>query len=113
VVEDGVTFKLKIMTEITGEQLEQLKKEGKNILLDLHGVWCGPCKMLMPKLEQIETQYNNVIFVKMDVDKNRDYALELGVRGVPTVIIYNGETQVDRTSGVQPDGHYKNILNSL
>lgn len=101
------------MTEITGEQLEQLKKEGKNILLDLHGVWCGPCKMLMPKLEQIETQYNNVIFVKMDVDKNRDYALELGVRGVPTVIIYNGETQVDRTSGVQPDGHYKNILNSL
>ena len=108
-----MTFKLKIMTEITGEQLEQLKKEGKNILLDLHGVWCGPCKMLMPKLEQIETQYNNVIFVKMDVDKNRDYALELGVRGVPTVIIYNGETQVDRTSGVQPDGHYKNILNSL
>jgi thioredoxin 1 len=106
-------FKLKIMTEVTGEQLELLKKEGKNILLDLHGVWCGPCKMLMPKLEQIETQYDNVVFVKMDVDKNQDYALELGVRGVPTVIIYKGETQVDRTSGVQPDGHYKNVLNSL
>jgi thioredoxin 1 len=101
------------MTEINGEQLEQLKKEGKKILLDLYGIWCGPCKMLMPKLEQLKTQHENVVFVKMDVDKNQDYALELGVRGVPTVIIYNGETLVDRTSGVQPDGHYKGVLNNL
>jgi thioredoxin len=101
------------MTEITVEQLEQLKKEGKNILLDLFGIWCGPCKMLMPKLEQLETQHENVVFVKMDVDKNQEYALKLGVRGVPTVIIYNGEKLVDRTSGVQTNEHYKNILNNL
>lgn len=108
-----MTFKLKIMTEITGEQLEQLKKEGKNILLDLHGVWCGPCKMLMPKLEQIETQYDNVVFVKMDVDKNRDYVMELGIRSVPTIMIYNGKEIVDTIIGVKPDAHYKDILNKV
>lgn len=100
------------MIEITGEQLEQLKKEGKNILLDLHGLWCGPCKMLMPKLEQLETQYSNVVFAKMDVDKNKDYVIGLGVRNVPTVIIYKGDEIVDRTSGIQPDTHYKEILNN-
>lgn len=112
-VEDGVTFKLKTMTEITGEQLEQLKKEGKNILLDLHGIWCGPCKMLIPKLEQLETQYENVTFVKMDVDKNRDYALDLGIRSVPTVIVYNGDKLIDRSQGAQSESYYKDILNKL
>jgi thioredoxin 1 len=101
------------MTEVTGEQLEQLKKEGKNILLDLHGVWCQPCKMLMPKLEQMETQYENVVFVKMDVDKNMDYALDMGIRSVPTVIIYDGEKLVNRSQGAQPEGFYKDILNNL
>ena len=101
------------MVEITGEQLEQLKKEGKNILLDLHGVWCQPCKMLMPKLEQIETQYENVVFVKMDVDKNQNYALEMGVRSVPTVMVYKGSELINRSQGVQQDTFYKDILNNL
>jgi thioredoxin 1 len=113
VVEDGVTFKLKIMVEINGEQLEQLKKEGKNILLDLHGLWCGPCKQLIPKLELLEKQYENVVFVKMDVDKNMDYALDLGIRSVPTVIIYDGEKLISRSQGVSAESFYKDILNNL
>jgi thioredoxin 1 len=113
VVEDGVTFKIKIMVEINGEQLEQLKKEGKNILLDLHGLWCGPCKQLMPKLELLEKQYENVVFVKMDVDKNMDYALDMGVRSVPTILIYDGDKLINRSQGIQPDSFYKEILGNL
>ena len=101
------------MVEITGDQLEQLKKEGKNILLDLHGVWCQPCKMLMPKLEQMETQYENVVFVKMDVDKNQNYALEMGIRSVPTVMFFKGEELINRSQGAQPDRFYKDILDNL
>jgi thioredoxin-like negative regulator of GroEL len=113
VVEDGVIFKQKTMTEVTKEQLEQLKKQGKNILLDLHGLWCIPCKQLMPKLELLEGQYVNVVFVKMDVDKNKDYVLDMGIRSVPTVMIYNGEKLINRSQGVQPDTYYKDILNKL
>jgi thioredoxin 1 len=101
------------MTEVNGEQLEQLKNEGKNILLDLHGLWCGPCKQLMPKLEQLEKEYENVVFVKMDVDKNMDYALDLGIRSVPTVMLFKGEELVNRSQGAQPDRFYKDILNNL
>jgi thioredoxin 1 len=101
------------MTEINGEQLEQLKKEGKKILLDFHGLWCGPCKVLIPKLEIIEKEYENIVFVKMDVDQNVDVAMDLGVRSIPTVIIYDGEKIVNRSQGVQSDGFYKDILNNL
>lgn len=101
------------MTEINGENLEQLKNEGKKILLDLHGLWCGPCKQLMPRLENIEKEYSDVTFVKMDVDKNKDYVLNLGIRSVPTVILYNGSTIKERFVGARNDSEYKDALNSL
>lgn len=101
------------MTEINGEKLEQLKKEGKKILLDLHGLWCGPCKQLIPRLENIEKDYSDVVFVKMDVDANRDYVLGLGIRSVPTVILFNGETMKDRFVGARDDRDYKDALNTL
>jgi thioredoxin len=101
------------MENVTADKVKELQSQGKKVLVDFFAEWCGPCKQLIPRLEKLQNEYSDVVFVKVDVDSNQDYALELGVRGVPTVMIYNGETQVDRTSGVQPDGHYKNVLNSL
>lgn len=112
-VEDGTIFKLKNMREITTAELKELQNQGKKLLVDLKAKWCSPCKQLIPRLENMQKEYDNVEFVMIDVDDNQEGCMELGIRGVPTVIIYNGETQVDRTSGVQPDGHYKNVLNSL
>ncbi len=101
------------MENVTADKVKELQSQGKKVLVDFFAEWCGPCKQLIPRLEKLQNEYSDVVFVKVDVDSNQDYALELGIRGVPTVMIYNGETQVDRTSGVQPDGHYKNVLNSL
>lgn len=101
------------MRKITSTELEQLKSENKKILLDLYADWCGPCKMLIPKLETIETNYPDVEFVKMNVDEESAYTISLGVRSVPTVIIMDGNNTVSRTSGLQSDDYYKNILTTL
>lgn len=101
------------MKQITTDELKQLQTEGKKLLVDFYATWCGPCKQLMPKLEAIEGDYPNVQFVKMDVDQNMDIAKSLGIRGVPTVIIFEGNDVQDRSSGVQPDQHYRNVLSSL
>jgi predicted DsbA family dithiol-disulfide isomerase len=47
------------------------------------------------------------------VDENMDSALDMGIRSVPTVIIYDGDKLVNRSQGVQPEGFYKDILNNL
>lgn len=101
------------MENVTEDRVKELQSQGKKVLVDFWAQWCGPCKTLIPRLENLEGQHSDVVFVKVDVDSNQDYAMELGIRGVPTVIIYDGETQIDRTSGVQPDTHYKNVLNKL
>ncbi len=101
------------MVEINKEELETLKNNGEKILLDIFGTWCGPCRQLLPKLEVIEKEYPNVKFVKLDVDKNRDYIQQIGVMSVPTVMIFDGKTLVESIKGVYPDEKYEKILNSL
>jgi thioredoxin 1 len=101
------------MREITTQELKELQSQGKKILVDLKARWCGPCRTLIPRLDEISTQYNDVEFVAVDVDDNREGCVELGIRSVPTVMIFNGEKLVDRSSGVNESSYYKDILNNL
>ena len=99
------------MENITGEQLEILKSSGQTLLVDYWATWCGPCKTLIPRLEDLESQYSNVKFVKIDVDQNTKHGQEVGIRSVPTVIVIKNKEVVHRSSGVNSVAYYKEVLN--
>lgn len=101
------------MENVTSKELKQLQGDGQKILVDFWAKWCGPCKTLIPRLESMESQYPNVKFIKIDVDENSNAALELGIRSIPTVLIYDGNKQVERITGSQSDSQYKEVLNNL
>lgn len=101
------------MTNINANELEKLQNSGEKILAQFSASWCGPCKSLAPKLENISNSYSNVTFVKIDVEENSDLAADLSIRSVPTVIIYDGKKIVNKIVGVQQDKLYKDILNTL
>ena len=64
--------------------------------------WCGPCKQLSPVFDALQSEIPNVQFQTIDVDQNRDAALEANVSSVPTVIFEKDGQQVYRFSGVLP-----------
>jgi thioredoxin 1 len=101
------------MENVTSAQVAQLQSEGKKILVQYTASWCGPCKSLTPRLSNLSNKYTDVIFVKVDVDENMDAARELFISSVPTVIIYNGDTLVNRSTGVNVDSMYTKILDTL
>jgi thioredoxin len=101
------------MENVSSEELIKLQASGHKLLVDFWAPWCGPCKQLIPRLESLESKYTDVKFVKLNVDENADFSLNLNIRAVPTVIIYDGEHLVSRISGVNQDSTYTNILESL
>jgi len=69
-------------------------------LKDFYADWCGPCKTQDPILEDLEEEYGDVEFEKIDVDENQDVANEYQVRSIPTLVVENEDGIVERFVGV-------------
>lgn len=90
-----------VITEESFEQ-EVLKSE-LPVLIDLWAVWCGPCKVLSPIVEEIAKEYEGKIKVgKINVDENPDIAMRYDVRSIPTLILFKNGQIVSHMVGVQP-----------
>jgi thioredoxin 1 len=74
-------------------------------------VWCGPCRALAPVMNEVKTQFSNVVFEDYDVDVAYDEATKYGVRSVPTVIVEKNGVEVERFTGVSSKMAYINAIN--
>ncbi|MFZ0534616.1 MAG: thioredoxin [Anaerolineales bacterium] len=73
------------------------------VLVDFTAIWCGPCKMLEPVVIQLSQDWEGKVkVVKLDVDDNSNLAMQYGVMGVPTLILFVNGNPVQRLSGYQP-----------
>lgn len=83
----------------------------KPVLIDFYATWCGPCKTMMPILEQLKDEVGDAAkIVKIDVDKNQSLATKYQVRGVPTLIIFKDANIVWRQSGVVQSSELAGLL---
>jgi|TARA_B100001741_G_scaffold252702_1_gene214670 thioredoxin 1 len=80
----------------TSEVLEQTKL----VLVDFWAEWCGPCKQIAPTLEELAEKYSeNLSVCKVDVDSNRELALQYNVRSIPSLMIFKNGEMVDSLIG--------------
>ena len=71
--------------------------------MDFWAVWCGPCKMLTPIIEELANEYEGkAVIGKVDVDNNQMIATKFGIRGIPTILIFKGGKVVDQIVGAVP-----------
>ncbi len=92
------------LTEISDTTFEsEVLQSSHPVLVDFWATWCGPCKALAPKLEEISQVYGGKVkFAKMDVDQNREVPARFGIRGIPTLILFKNGKMLDQIVGNQP-----------
>ena len=94
-------------------KFQELINAEQPVLVDFHAEWCGPCKSLAPIIKEVKSEFGaRLKIVKIDVDKNQLLARKLGIKGVPTMILYNGGKQLWRQSGVVPKNELIRIIQS-
>ncbi len=78
----------------------EVLENDKLVLVDFWAEWCGPCKQISPRLEELANKYlENLTVCKVNVDENKELAVEYNIRSIPALIIFKGGEMVDSLIG--------------
>lgn len=89
----------------------EIIQQDKPVLVDFSAEWCGPCKMMVPILDDLKKRVGDTAdIIKIDVDKNPGAAASYQVRGVPTLIVFKKGKILWRQSGVVSANELESLL---
>lgn len=100
------------ITELNEENYDNFTKENL-VLVDIWANWCNPCRVISPIIDQISSDYVGRLSVgKLDADIARDLLTKLGVRNIPTLILYQNGEIVERNTGMITKEKVEELINN-
>jgi thioredoxin 2 len=83
------------------------------VLVDFWAVWCAPCKVMAPILDEVaRSRTGRALIAKLDTDRSPVMAERFGIRGIPTLILFSGGRELDRAVGAVPRSRVEQLLDS-
>lgn len=99
---------------VSGDDFDRVIREAEvPVLVDFYADWCGPCKMMAPLLDDLARERAGALLVaKLDTDASPEVSRRLGIRGIPTLIRFEGGREAERRTGVLAHDELRRLASS-
>lgn len=81
---------------------QEVLNSDKPVLMDFWAPWCGPCRMVVPLVEEIAKERSDIKVVKINVDEEQELAMQFGVMNIPTLVVMKDGKIVNQVTGARP-----------
>ena len=81
---------------------QEVLNSDKPVLMDFWAPWCGPCRMVVPLVEEIAEERSDIKVVKINVDEEQELAMQFGVMSIPTLVVMKNGKVVNQATGARP-----------
>lgn len=81
---------------------QEVLNSDKPVLIDFWAPWCGPCRMVVPLVEEIAKERSDIKVVKINVDEEQELAMQFGVMSIPTLVVLKNGKIVNQVTGARP-----------
>ena len=81
---------------------QEVLNSDKPVLMDFWAPWCGPCRMVVPLVEEIAKERSDIKVVKINVDEEQELAMQFGVMSIPTLVVMKNGKIINQATGARP-----------
>ena len=81
---------------------QEVLNSDEPVLMDFWAPWCGPCRMVVPLVEEIAKERSDIKVVKINVDEEQELAMQFGVMSIPTLVVMKNGKIVNQVTGARP-----------
>jgi len=99
-----------MVLKVNKENLNEIRKSDKKVLLDFYADWCGPCRMVSPIVDEIAEENPQYLVGKINVDEEPELASEFGVMSIPMLVVLEKGEIVNSSVGARPKAQILNML---
>ena len=89
---------------------QEVLNSDKPVLMDFWAPWCGPCRMVVPLVEEIAKERSDIKVVKINVDEEQELAMQFGVMSIPTLVVMKNGKIVNQVTGARPKAQILALL---
>lgn len=98
------------VVDLDKKSFEETIKDNDFVIVDFWAPWCGPCRSFAPVYDKVSTDFDDIVFAKVNTEVEQEIAVHFQIRSIPTLMIFRDQIIIYSQAGALPETHFRDLL---